>query len=137
MTRRIVIASEERDLLCHRILIHLSGIDRVWLTAESENLEQAGRLGRKVCDEMQLVLDDLGREDTKDGESVELTCGPEIVRRVVEFVRDSAVAEGTYERKWRVATHVAEEENRRVTEMCEGLLDQLGGACNAAESIDG
>jgi hypothetical protein len=137
MTRRIVIASEERDLLCHRILIHLSGIDRVWLTADSKNLEGAVRLGRQVCDELQLVLDDLGREDASEGAPVELTCGPEVVRRVVEFVRDSAVAEGTYERKWRVATHVAEEENRRVRAMCEGLLEQLGGARSAAESIDG
>jgi hypothetical protein len=102
MTRRIVIASKERDLLCHRILIHLSGIDRVWITADSKNLEEAVRLGRQVCDELQLVLDDLGRDDASEGAPVELSCGPEVVRRVVEFVRDSAVAEGTYERKWRV-----------------------------------
>jgi hypothetical protein len=93
--RRTVIASEERDLLYHRILIDLSGIDRVWLRADSKELEEVVRLGRQLCDELQLVLNDLGRKDASKGEPVELTCGPEVKRRMVECVRDSGSRRGS------------------------------------------
>ena len=116
MAEPITITAAERDLLYHRIMVHLSGIDRVWLAARHKDYEEADRLGRQVCDELHLLLDDLGWGDTRGEEPVELTNPPEVVRRVVEFLREQARAEDADERKDREAMQSAEEENREVRE---------------------
>jgi hypothetical protein len=131
MGRGLTISAEERDLLYHRIMIHLSGIDRVWLAARHHDYEEADRLGRQVCDELQLVLDDLGWGENRGDEPVKLTSPPDVVRRVVEFLRDLAEAEEADERKDREALRSAEEENRQVREVCGGLLEALDVAPTA------
>jgi hypothetical protein len=128
MAEPITITAAERDLLYHRIMIHLSGIDRVWLAARHKDYEEADRLGRQVCDELHLLLDDLGWGETRGEQPVELTSPPQVVRRVVEFLREQARAEDTDERKDREAMRSAEEENREVRAVCDGVLDQLGQA---------
>lgn len=130
MAEPITITAAERDLLYHRIMVHLSGIDRVWLAARHKDYEEADRLGRQVCDELHLLLDDLGWGDTRGEEPVELTNPPEVVRRVVEFLREQARAEDADERKDREAMQSAEEENREVREACDAVLDQLARGRN-------
>lgn len=125
MAPPITITAAERDLLYHRIMIHLSGIDRVWLAARHKDFEEADRLGRQVCDELHLLLDDLGWGDTRGEDPVELTTAPEVVRRVVEFLRDQAEAEAVTEGREREEAQSAEGENREVREACDGVLDQL------------
>lgn len=77
---------------------------------------------------MHLLLDDLGWGETRGEQPVTLTSPPEVVRRVVEFLREQARAEDADERKDREAMRSAEEENREVREVCDGVLDQLGQA---------
>lgn len=127
MNEPITISAEERDLLYHRILIHLSGIDRVWLAARHHDYVEADRLGRQVCDELQLLLEDLGWGETRGDDPVEMTSPPERVRRVVELLRDLANAEEAGERRSREAMQNAEVENREVRELCDRLLAALDG----------
>lgn len=127
MNDPITISAEERDLLYHRILIHLSGIDRVWLAARHHDYGEADRLGRQVCDELQLVLEDLGWGETRGQEPVEMTSPPERVRRVAELLRDLANAEETDERRSREAMQNAEAENREVRALCDRLLGAFDG----------
>lgn len=125
MSSGITIEAEERDLLYHRIMIHLSGIDAVWLAAHHEDFAAADRLGRQFSDELQLVLDDLGWGDTRGDDPVQLTSAPDVMRRVFELLRDLAGSEGG-DRKTRagIIRHI-EEENRAVRELCERLLAGL------------
>lgn len=135
MSEAITISAEERDLLYHRIMIHLSGIDAVWLAARHKDFAAADRLGRQFCDELQLVLDDLGWGETRGGEPIELTSPPDVVRRVVEHLRDLAGAEEAEERKSREAMRREEEESREVREVCDGLLEALDGAPAGQERL--
>lgn len=128
MSKPITISAEERDLLYHRILIHLSGIDRVWLAARHHDFEEADRLSRQVRDELQLILDDLGWGETRGEGPVELTSPPDVVRRLAVFLRDLASAEDVDEREERQEIKVAEAENREVRELCDRLLAALDGA---------
>lgn len=82
MSGSITISAEERDLLYDRIVIHLSGIDRVWLAVRDSDFEAADRFSRQVCDELQLILDDLGWGETRGEAPVVLTSPPDVVRRV-------------------------------------------------------
>jgi hypothetical protein len=127
MSGPITISAEERDLLYHRIMIHLSGIDAVWLAARHEDFAAADRLGRQFSDELQLVLDDLGWGETRGDEPVQLSSPPDVVRRVIEHLRDLASAEDVDDRKSREATRLEEEEVREVQEVCVRLLGALDG----------
>jgi hypothetical protein len=149
----ITISAEDRDLLYHRIMVHLSGIDRVWLAARHNDYEEADRLGRQICDELTLLLDDLGWGETRGDEPVDLTSPPQVVRRVVEFLRDEVRAEDAGEHRYREALRVdhmeafardladgeevderrdrdalriSKKENREVREMCDRVLAALG-----------
>ena len=130
MSEPIAISAEERDLLYHRIMLHLAGIDRVWLAARHHDYEEADRLGRQVCDELQLVLDDLGWGETR-GEPVVLTTPPQVVRRVAEFLREPVSAEAPDERRGAETRRVAGDEDRQVRELCGRLLDALDGSPTA------
>lgn len=127
MSGPLTISAEERDLLYHRILIHLSGIDRVWLAARHHDFEKADRLSRQVRDELQLILDDLGWGETRGEEPVELTSPPAVVRRLAAFLRDMASAEDA-DGEERQEIKAAEAENREVRELCDRLLAALDGA---------
>jgi hypothetical protein len=121
----ITISAEHRDLLYHRIMIHLSGIDRVWLAARHNDFGEADRLGRQARDELHLLVEDLGWGETLGDEPVELKSPPELVRRVVESLNDLAKAEDADEHNDREAMRIAEKENREVREMCNGLLAEI------------
>ena len=123
----ITITAEDRDLLYHRILIHLSGIDRVWLAARHSDFNEADRLGRQVCDELRLVLDDLGWGERRGEEPIELTTPVEAVRRVVGFLADQARAEDAAEGRERKAMQAEADENSEVKSMCNCLVEALGG----------
>lgn len=128
MSGPITISAEERDLLYHRILIHLSGIDRVWGAVEADNFEEADRLSRQFSDELQLILNDLGWGEGRGEGPVELTSSPDVVRRTALFLRDLARAEDADERVEREEMKAAEAENRRVRELCDRLLAALDEA---------
>jgi hypothetical protein len=133
----ITISAEDRDLIYHRIMLHLSGIDRVWLAARHNDYREADRLGRQVCDELQLVLDDLGWGETRGDEPVELTSPPDVVRRAAGFLRDQAAGEDADESTERGAREGTELENREVRQMCNRLLEAVEPAVASGESHNG
>jgi hypothetical protein len=136
----ITISAEDRDLIYHRILLHLSGIDAVWLAARHRDFARADRLGREFCDELHLVMDDLGWGETRRDGPVELTSPPEALRRVFKRMRDVAAEEDAQLRAGEEAQPDApderEEENRQVRAVCERVLAALGGS-TAAEGARG
>lgn len=92
----IAISAEDRDLFYHRIMLHLSGIEVVWLSAHHRDFAAADRQAREYCDELRLVMDDLGWGPTVDAGSVELVSDSDLLRRVFERMRGTAVDETEY-----------------------------------------
>jgi hypothetical protein len=135
-TAPVMISAEDRDLVYHRILIHLSGIDAVWLAARHRDFASADRLGQEFCDELHLVMDDLGWGDNRGDAPIELTSPPEVVRRVFGRLRHVAAAENLGEGKSRELQREAEEENRRVREICDEILAGLDGSSAGVEARD-
>ncbi|HEX5984176.1 MAG TPA: hypothetical protein VFY69_08220 [Solirubrobacterales bacterium] len=131
-TSLITISAEDRDLIYHRILLHLSGIDAVWLAARHHDFSRANQLSQEFCDELHLVMDDLGWGETRGDEPVNLTSSPEALRRVFERMRDVASEEDEHiragERAEPDAPREREEENRQVRAVCERVLAALDGS---------
>jgi hypothetical protein len=128
-TAPVIISPEERDLLYNRILVHLSGIDGVWLAARNRDFETADRLGHEFCDELQLVMDDLGWGEHAADEPIELTSAPEVVRRVLVRLRDAIDAEPND-----VHAVLAVEKNAETRAVCERLLDALEPSVGGGDS---
>jgi hypothetical protein len=124
----ITISAAQRDLLYDRILLHLSGIESVWLAAHHRDYDAAERLGRQYSDELLIVLEDLGWGETRGDEPVVLTSSTDLIRRFIESLREVVEAEDADERKGREAMRKAQAENREVRSMCEVVLGQLDQA---------
>jgi hypothetical protein len=121
------ISSEQRDALYDQILDRLSGIGDIELAIRSEDFDNAERLGREYCDDLRLLLDDLGLGDGT-GEPVELTAPPEVLRRVLPRLRQLADDHTSgLEPEW---TEIGELKgrNRLVSEACVAVLASLDGA---------
>lgn len=121
----ITISANERDLLYHRIFIHLSGIDAVWLAARHRDFARADRLGQEFCDELHLVMDDLGWGETRGDGPVELTSPPETLRRVFERLREAAEDENSGLGQAPEAAEGVEEENQEIQTLCDRALAAL------------
>ena len=132
----ITISAAERDLLYDRILIHLSGIESVWLAAHHRDYATAERLGRRYSDELLIVLDDLGWGETRGDEPIVLTSPPDLIRRVIKSLREVVEAEDADERKGREGMRKARDENREVRAMCEAVLCQLDQAPKVGAAED-
>jgi hypothetical protein len=78
----LAITAAQRDALYDQILDRLSGIGDIEVAIQSENYDAAERIGREYSDDLRLLLDDLGIGDG-DGEPVELTAPPEVLRRIL------------------------------------------------------
>jgi len=78
----ITITAEERDALYDQILVGLTGIGDVWTAIEARNFEAAERLGRAYCDDLRLLLDDLGWGGGCGG-PVELRTPANVLRRAL------------------------------------------------------
>lgn len=115
------ISAEERDALYEQIFVRLSGIDAVWLSASAGDFEEAERLGRELCDELRLLMDDLGWGEGS-GESIELTTPPDVLRRVFTRLRGLAEAQRAQEQQERAEWQEREEETQRVLGVCERVL---------------
>lgn len=134
----ITVSAEERDLIYHRILLHLSGIDAVWLAIRRRDFARADRLSQEFCDELHLVMEDLGWGDKQGDEPVELTSSSEVLRRAFGRMRDIAIDEDEHMRSAEEAEpdglREREEENRQVRVVCERVLTALGGSTATGES---
>jgi hypothetical protein len=122
-----LISAGERDALYDRILIHLSGIDAVYLAVEERNFEAAERLSQEFCDELHLVMDGLGWGERQQRE-VALMSPPDVVRRVISRLRKDAEALEVLDEQKRAELQQREDRNQRVRETCDRVLAVLGEA---------
>jgi hypothetical protein len=135
MSHQISISPGQRDLLYDRIMAHLSGIDAVWMAARHEDFEKADRFAHEFCDELHLIMNDLGWGGHSDAELVVLTSPPEVVRRVMRRLRATAATERVEERQERIELSELEEKNRQIREACDQVLAALSEA-EASEKTD-
>jgi hypothetical protein len=121
------ITAAQRDALHDQLLDRLSGIGDIELAIHSEDFDNAERLGREYCDDLRLLLDDLGLGDGS-GEPVELTAPPEVLRRVLPRLRKRAEDHTAgLEPEW-IEVGEVKERNRLVSEACEAVLASLNRA---------
>jgi hypothetical protein len=121
----VIISAEQRDALYDRILSRLSGIDDVWLAASRSDYDTADRLGREYCDELRLVLDDLGWGDGPEGNELELTTDRVVLRRVFGRLQRSTVGEREAQATSWAESRDLEDRNRLVGEACATVLEAL------------
>jgi hypothetical protein len=120
----LVITPEQRDALYDQILDRLSGIGDIELAIQFGHYDDAERLGREYSDDLRLLLDDLGLGHG-NGEPVELTSPPEVLRRVLPRLRELAESHSAgQEPEWIEASEV-KERNRLVSEACDAVLSAL------------
>lgn len=125
MTLRI--SAAHRDALYEQILDRLSGIGDVWLKVDSGDYEAATKLGEEYADHLRLILDDLGWGEGP-GRSIELSAPPDVLRRVFNRLLATAAGQRLSEEPEWAETREQEERIRLVTEACETVLADLGGA---------
>ena len=135
---RFVISGKQRNLLYEHIFRHLAGIDAVWLAASSGEFQKADRLSHILCQELTLVMDDLGW-GTQSNDSVELSTSPHIVRNVLERLRSEAKVLDP-----EIDVREAAADNRELITTCDQLLAALdsresghGSAGRADEPVAG
>jgi hypothetical protein len=123
----IRISAAHRDALYQQVAEHISGIGDVWLAVAAEDFDTATRLGREYSDDLQLVLDDLGWGNGP-GRAIELTTAPDVLRRVISRLQDSAAGQRASEEPEWTRSRDMEERNRLVSEACQIVLAGLDGA---------
>ena len=118
------ISAAQRDALYDQILDRLSGIGDVWLSVCAENYQAAERLGREYSDDLRLVTDDLGWGEGPE-RPIELTTPPDVLRRALSRMRDTAVSHDASQEELRAEVRVSAERNRLVVEACRQVLTDL------------
>ncbi len=121
------ITAAQRDALYDQILDRLSGIGDIELAIQSENYTTAERLGREYSDDLRLLLDGLGIGDG-NGDPVELTAPPEVLRRVLPRLRKQARNHTASLEPELIEASEVTERNRLVSEACEAVLAGLDKA---------
>lgn len=122
----VTLTAAEPDALYEHIYVRLSGIGDVWLAVEAADYEAAGRLGRDFCDDLRLVLEDLGWGEGS-GRELELRTPPEVLRRVFRRVGTAAEAERAVEERERLEAHQREQQAALMIETCRRVLAELDG----------
>jgi len=120
----LTISAEQRDALHDLILDRMSGIEDVWLAVCAKNFDAAKHLGMEFSDSLRLVSEDLGWGEGT-GESVELTTPPDVLRRVFNRLRHSAVSQSVGHEEERVSAEAMENRSRLVVEASQHVLAQL------------
>jgi hypothetical protein len=127
----LTITAAQWDALYDQILDRLSGIGDIELAIQSQKYDDAERIGRDYSDDLRLLLDDLGIGEG-DGEPVELTTDPDVLRRVLPRLRQLALDYTAGLEPARVEVHEVSERNRLVSEACEIVLAGLDGSTTSA-----
>lgn len=125
------ITAAQRDALYDQILDRLSGIGDIEVAIQAENYDDAERIGREYSDDLRLLLDDLGIGDG-DGEPVELSAPPEVLRRVLPRLRQLALNYTAALEPEMVEVQEVSERNRLVSEACEAVMADLDGTATGS-----
>jgi hypothetical protein len=120
------ITAAERDALYDEIFARLSGIDYVWVAAEQEDYETAGRLAREFSDNLRLVLDDLGWGEGS-GKPLDLKTPADVLRRVFTRLQGTAEYQQAQQERERAEQRLDEEQTQRLMEVCRRVLGELKG----------
>lgn len=120
---KITLTADQRDLLYEAVYIHLGGIDAVVYAAENGDFEEADRLGLAFADDLLLILNDLRWGE--HGSSTELKSPPDLLRRVLERVREVAEAEDRNEEVERAELAEQQRRNQLIRETCSRVLRAL------------
>jgi hypothetical protein len=123
----LTVTAAQRDALYDQILDRLSGIGDIEVAIQAENYDDAERIGREYSDDLRLLLDDLGIGDG-NGEPVELTAPPAVLRRVLPRLRQLALDYTAALKPEMVEVQEVSERNRLVSEACESVLADLDGS---------
>jgi hypothetical protein len=121
----LTISAEQRDALYDQILDRLSGIGDIEIAVQAAKFETAERLGRAYSDDLRLLVNDLGFGHG-DGELVELTSPPDLLRRALARLRDLAEAHSASQEAELAAVWELKDRNRLVAEACTSVLGELG-----------
>jgi hypothetical protein len=122
---RITITAEQRDALYDQLLDRLSGIGDIEIAIQGEKFETAERLGQEFSDDLQLLVNDLGFGES-DGEPIELTSSPEVLRRALIRLRDLAAGYSASQEAEFAELRLIMDRSRLVAEACASVLDELG-----------
>ena len=120
----MTITAAQRDAVYDQLLDRLSGIGDIELAIQAEKYDAAERLGREYSDDLLLLLDDLG-VGPGDGEPVQLTSPPDLLRRVLPRLRQ--LAEGMkagQEAAW-TESQALRHRTRLVADACDRVLSEL------------
>jgi hypothetical protein len=129
----LAITAAQRDALYDQILDRLSGIGDIEVALQAENYPAAERIGREYFDELRLLLDDLGIGEG-DGDPVELTVPPEVLRRILPRLRERAANHSTGLEREMAEVLELKDRNRLVTEACETVLAALESSASGTRS---
>lgn len=120
----IKISAAHRDALYDQLLEHLSHIEDLWLAVKAKNYHMATRMSQEYCDELHLIVDDLGWGD-EQGRSIELSAPPETLQRVFRRLHDLATGERDSQKVDLAEARALEDRTRLVTEACEAVFAEL------------
>ena len=120
----VLITADERDALYDQIYVRLSGIDDLWFAAQAEDGESLDRLAREYVDDLRLVLEDLGWGEG-DGEALQLTTPPAVLRRVLTRMQEQAEGARAAEAEEREESRLREERRQRLMQTCRRVLAEL------------
>ncbi len=123
----ITITAEQRDALYDLIVGRLSGIGDVWLAARTGDFEAAQRLSLAYSDDLRLLAEDLGWGDGA-GEAIELRTPPDVLRRAVSRMRETARKLDAQEEEERAELRANESRNHLMIETCQSVLADLDRA---------
>jgi hypothetical protein len=129
----IAITAAQRDALYDQLLDRLSGIGDIEVAIEAENYDDAERIGREYSDDLRLLLDDLGIGEG-DGEPVELTTPPEVLRRILPRLRERATSYTTGLEREMSEVFELRDRNSLVAEACEAVLGALDSPASSTRS---
>jgi hypothetical protein len=124
------ITAVQRDALYDQILDRLSGIGDIEVAIQAENYDDAERLGREYSDDLRLLLEDLGIGDG-NGEAVELTAPPELLRRILPRLRERAMSHTSALERGMAEVVYLKDRNCLVAEACETVLAALDSSASS------
>jgi hypothetical protein len=129
----LTITAAQRDALYDQLLDRLSGIGDIEVAIQAENYVDAERTGREYSDDLRLLLDDLGIGDG-NGEPVELSAPPEVLRRILPRLRERATGHTSALEREMAEVSELTDRNRLVVEACEAVLAALDSSASGAPS---
>ena len=121
------ITAAQRDALYDQLLDRLSGIGDIEVAIQARDFENAEQIGREYSDDLRLLLDDLGIGDG-NGEPVELTAPPELLRRALPRLRRTAVGHTAALEREAAEVGDLKDRNSLIATACESVLSELDSA---------